>query len=100
MLSAEALKNIFESKYNANTWQLVLREVFGMKTIHITPQKIGVVSNDWEAKGFELGNFVTIEDRLVGVYEVQINDNVKLQYNKVGLRNLLKPIYNEAVDAA
>jgi len=100
MLSPEELKDIFESEYNSEKWRRVLIEVFGIKNFHIKPQTIGTVSNDWEAKGFELGSFATIEGRLVGVYEVKINDSVKLQYNKVGLRNLLKPIYNEAVDAA
>lgn len=100
MLSAEELKDIFESEYHPENWRRVLIEVFGIKNFHIKPQTIGTVPNDWEAKGYELGSFASIEGRLVGVYEVQINDSVKLQYNKVGLRNLLKPIYNEAVDAA
>lgn len=100
MLSAEELKEIFESEFNPESWKRVLVEVFGLKLYNIKPQKIGTTPNDWEAEGFELGNFVTIEGRLVGVYEVKINEKVRLQYNKVGLRNLLKPIYNEDVDAA
>ncbi|TKK70218.1 hypothetical protein FC093_05570 [Ilyomonas limi] len=100
MLSAEELKRIFESEFNPESWKRILIEIFGVKRLHLQPQTIGVTPNDWNAKAFELGSFETIEGRLVGIFEVQINRKVKLQYNKVGLRQLLKPIYEEDVDAA
>lgn len=99
-MTAEELKNIFESPYTQQSWINVLREVLGIKNILIKPQAVDTTTNNWEAKGFELGNFETLEGRLVGVYEVQISDTVKLERNKVGLRNLLKPIYDNDVDAA
>lgn len=99
-MTAEQLKDIFESTYNHQQWITVLREIFGIKTVHIKPQAVDTSSNKWDAKGFELGNFETLEGRLVGVYEVQISATVKLERNKVGLRNLLKPIYDTDVDAA
>lgn len=99
-MTAEELKIIFENPYNQSDWLKVLKEVLGIKNILIRPQQIDTISNEWNAKGFELGNFETVEGRLVGVYEVQIDDNIKLERNKVGLRNLLKPIYNNDVDAA
>lgn len=99
-MTAEYLKEIFESTYNQQQWTSVLREVFGIKNVLLKPQAVDTSSNKWDAKGFELGNFETLEGRLVGVYEVQISDSVKLERNKVGLRNLLKPIYDNDVDAA
>ncbi|MFT3676576.1 MAG: TaqI-like C-terminal specificity domain-containing protein [Chitinophagaceae bacterium] len=99
-MTAEQLKDIFENTYNQQQWITVLREIFGIKTVHIKPQAVDTSSNRWDAKGFELGNFETLEGRLVGVYEVQISESVKLERNKVGLRNLLKPIYDTDVDAA
>ncbi len=100
-MTAEKLKSVFESAYNQKEWLTVLREIFGIKNILVKPQPIDTTDRkDWEAKAFELGNFETIEGRMVGVYEVQINDKVKLDRNKVGLRNLLKPIYSNDVDAA
>ena len=99
-MTAEDLKNIFESPYTQQNWITVLREVLGIKNILIKPQAVDTTTNKWEAKGFELGNFETLEGRLVGVYEVQISDAVRLDRNKVGLRNLLKPIYDNDVDAA
>jgi len=99
-MTAEELKIIFENPYNQSDWLKVLKEVLGIKNILIRPQEIDTINNEWDAKGFELGNFETVEGRLVGVYEVQIGENIKLERNKVGLRNLLKPIYNNDVDAA
>lgn len=99
-MTADELKYLFENSYDQQRWIKMLTEVFGVKNILIKPQEIDTTSNDWDAKGFELGNFETLEGRLVGVFEVQISDNVKLERNKVGLRNLLKPIYNNDVDAA
>lgn len=99
-MTAEQLKYIFENTYNQQQWITVLREIFGIKTVHIKPQAVDTSINKWDAKGFELGNFETLEGLLVGVYEVQISETVKLERNKVGLRNLLKPIYDTDVDAA
>jgi len=99
-MTKEQLKDIFEHSYDRQQWVLVLKEVLGVKNILIRPQEIGITNNDWDAKGFELGSFETAEGRLIGLYEVMINDKVKLGRNKVGLRNLLKPIYNNDVDAA
>lgn len=99
-MTAEQLKKIFEQAYKQTIWIDVLREVFGLKNVLIKPQEIDTPDNKWQAKGFELGNFETVEGRLIGVYEVQINKSVKLHQNKVGLRNLLKPIYSNDVDAA
>jgi adenine-specific DNA-methyltransferase len=99
-MTAENLKDIFESPYTQQSWITVLRDVLGIKNILLKPQAVDTNTNNWDAKGFELGSFETLEGRLVGVYEVQISDKVKLESNKVGLRNLLKPIYDNDVDAA
>lgn len=99
-MTAEDLKDIFESQYNQQGWIKVLKEVFGIKNVFIKPQEVDTTSNNWNAKGFELGNFETVEGRLIGVYEIKISDDVNLKRNKVGLRNLLKPIYKNDVDAA
>jgi len=99
-MTADQLKNIFESPYNQKIWTTVLSEVFGIRNIFLRPQEVDTTGNNWDALAWELGNFETQDRRLIGVYEVQINVNVKLQRNKVGLRNLLKPIYDNDVDAA
>jgi hypothetical protein len=99
-MTAEQLKEIFESPYNQQQWITVLKDVFGIRHVLIKPQAVDTGNNKWNAKGFELGNFETEEGRLVGAYEVEINKEVNLGRNKVGLRNLLKPIYSNDVDAA
>jgi adenine-specific DNA-methyltransferase len=98
---ADKLKSVFENAYDQKEWLTLLRDVFGAKNLLIKPQLVDTTDRkDWEARAFELGHFETIEGHKVGIYEVQVNQKVKLDRNKIGLRNLLRPIYNNDVDAA
>lgn len=83
MLSKEELKEIFESEFDAESWKRVLLDVFGLKRYQIKPQEVGVVPNEWDAKGYELGDFATVEGRLVGVYEVKINNAYSFSTTKL-----------------
>ncbi len=99
-MDAATLKEIFEKKYDRTEWVKVLRDLFSISTIYATPKDTGISNDKWEAKVYELGQFETKEGRLVGIFEVPINKKVKLERNKVALRDLLKNIYKEDVDAA
>ena len=99
MTTAE-LKSIFESPYNRAEWIKVLRDVFQVRDIHSSPQGLTLPENEFNANGLELGSFETSEGLMVGLYEVAINPEKKIARNKVGLRNLLRKVYNNDVDAA
>lgn len=99
-MTPQELKTIFESPYDQTSWVQLIREVFGVKRILLRPQPVDTTDNKWQASALELGSFETVEGMLVGVYEVKIDHTVKLERNKVGLRNLLRPIYKNDVDAA
>jgi hypothetical protein len=47
-----------------------------------------------------IGRLTEKDGREIGIYEITINNKVKLERNKVGLRNLLKEVYESDVDAA
>lgn len=99
-MKPEQLQNIFEQSYSREIWTEVLREVFGANNLYITPQRLDIGNNPWDSEGFELGNLETEEGYLVGIYQVDINEKVQIERNKVGLRSLLRPIYKNDVDAA
>ncbi len=99
MTTAE-LKSIFESPYNRAEWIKVLRDVFQVRDIHSSPQGLTLPENEFNANGLELGSFETSEGLMVGLYEVAINPEKKIERNKVGLRNLLRKVYKNDVDAA
>ena len=100
MLENSQLKQIFESKYNRHKWNEVTKEIFGAELL-TKPKNLELKKNEWEAKGYELGSFETMEGRLVGIFEIDVPVKAKLQHNRKGLRDLLKnEVYRDNVDAA
>src|SRR5699024_3920905 len=68
--------------------------------LYSQPQPILLPSNQKATKAFELGSFTTSDDRIIGLYQINLNENVWLQRNKVGLRELLRNVYKYDVDGA
>lgn len=92
--------SILEKHYQPEKWLEVLKEYFGVKTLHRQPQQVLLPSNDIADLGIELGSFYTSDERLVGLYEIQLKPNVVIERNRVGLRSLLRNVYKYDVDAA
>jgi adenine-specific DNA-methyltransferase len=100
MLSATELKQIFEKRYDRKEWINVLRENFGLKEIFI-PKSVKInADQNLAAEYFIIGRLITKDEREIGIYEVPVNSAVKIERNKVGLRNLLKEVYANDVDGA
>ncbi|MBC7524835.1 MAG: Eco57I restriction-modification methylase domain-containing protein [Flavobacterium sp.] len=99
-MNAEQLKEIFEKEFNLDTWIQVLRENLNVNIIHNLPISIPLKQNLFEAKAFELGQLNTKDDQLIGVYKIDVPKVKQLHRNKVGLRDLLKDVYKNDVDAA
>lgn len=81
-----ALKELFSKPFDLQNWIEVLRTVFSVKHLYRLPQAIRLPNNDKAEAAFELGNFNTIDDRLIGLYHIKIKPNIRLERNKVGLR--------------
>lgn len=94
------LQKIFSSPYDQNKWVKVLREVLKVKTILEPPRLINLKENNKSISAFELGSFYTVDERLVGLYEIKLSKGVKIEKNRVALRELLHDIYKYDVDAA
>ncbi|PIE80727.1 MAG: restriction endonuclease subunit M, partial [Candidatus Delongbacteria bacterium] len=73
---------------------------FGAKQLLAQPNQIILPNNDKAKAAYELGHFTTSDDRIIGLYKVVLNENVWLERNKVGLRELLRNIYKYDVDGA
>jgi Eco57I restriction-modification methylase len=98
-------ENILSKPYKREVWYSVLKEIFGIKTLNEPVKDINAIVQDPNTivdKVFELGHFYTADERLVGVYEIQLRNDAKtkLASNKVGLRNLLRSVYKYDVDGA
>lgn len=99
-MTTSDLKIIFEKEYNRAEWTNALREIFHIRDLHISPQEVNLGENTFGASAFELGSFETSEGLLVGLYEINITPELRLDHNKVGLRNLMRKVYSNDGDAA
>src|SRR5688500_2049893 len=101
MFTNTELKSIFERKYDRAQWYKVLRDNFNVTALREKPINITsrIETNEYNAKAWELGDFSTTDGHLIGIYEVEVAENVQLHRNRKGLRNLLNQVYSE-VEAA
>ncbi|MCS6818498.1 MAG: hypothetical protein NZ522_01005, partial [Chitinophagales bacterium] len=93
-------KNILEQPYQREQWQFVLREYFGVNKLLQIPQSVSLPANEIAQSAFELGQFTTTDGRLIGLFEVQLHENVYIERNRVSVRNLLRHVYRYDVDGA
>src|SRR5688572_9314940 len=99
-MNKEALKSILSTGYNSADWRKVLTNVFGVRELHRNPATIPLPNNDMAEAAWELGSFTTSDDRIVGLYQVDLRECVRIAQNRVGVRSLLRSIYKYDVDAA
>ena len=79
-MDAPQLKAIFERAYNRADWYTIVKEIFGADKLLAKPAAIKLPENEWDAVGFELGNFETTDGRLIGLYELEIGKRAQLQF--------------------
>ena len=94
------LQKIFSTSYKHEDWLEVLKSVFGARQLLVQPKSISLPANDIADGAVELGSITTTDDRIVGLYKIEVKPNVFLERNKVGLRKLLRDVYKYDVDGA
>ena len=95
------LNKLFSKAFDDSTWFEVLKSVFGAKLgLLVQPKAIILSNNDKASAAFELGSFTTSDDRIIGLYKIEVKPEVWLERNKVGLRELLRKVYDYDVDGA
>lgn len=99
-MTPEQLKSILEHDYNRQAWIEALRDILHIQHIYSVPKPIELGKNDFDATAVELGYFDTSEGLKVGIYEVSVSPKVRLDRNKVGLRNLMRKVFQSDGDAA
>ena len=99
-MDKKQLNNILSAPFKLSDWQNLLKDVFSVKRFLQSPAQILLPSNDKAEIAYELGSFNTVDDRIIGLYWIKVKPNVRLERNKVGLRELLRSIYKYDVDGA
>lgn len=95
------LHKIFNKAFDDTSWLEVLKAVFSAKLgLLAQPKPIQLKNKDKADAAFELGSFTTTDDRIIGLYKIDVKPEVWLERHKVGLRELLRKVYDYDVDGA
>ncbi len=82
-------KEVIESRYNRQNWQLLLHDIFGSK-IKFWNHPSSVQTNSPFAKqAFWLGTITLSDEQTIAVYEVELADSVDIERNRRGIRDML-----------
>ena len=80
---------IIESRYNRENWQLLLHDIFGNKIkFWHTPSVVGT-SSQFAKQALWLGTITLSDGQTISVYEVELADNVDIERNRRGIRDML-----------
>lgn len=106
-MNKEELKNILQSPYNKHRWDKTLQFLSGNRTaltLHLEPKVIEVRTAETQkiVKSFsEVGTLRTSDGVTLPVYEVILKDNIRIEFNKVGVNDFIKKsIIKDAVKGA
>ncbi len=82
-------KEVIESKYNREAWQQLLHDIFrGKVSFWNNPSEVHV-SNPLVKQALNLGKISLSDGESVAVYEVELADNVNIERNRRGIRDML-----------
>ncbi len=99
-MDKKQLQEILTQPFNSQSWLDLVKSVFGARQLLAQPKEIILPKNDKADTAYELGSFTTSDDRVIGLYKVNVSSDVWLDRNKVGLRELLRNVYKYDVDGA
>ena len=82
-------KDIIESKYNRQNWQLLLHDIFGNKVKFWNTPSAVPTSSQFAKQALWLGTITLSDDQTISVYEVELSDSVDIERNRRGIRDML-----------
>ena len=82
-------KEIIESRYNRQNWQLLLRDIFGSKIKFWSTPSIVATSSAFAKHALWLGTITLSDEQTIAVYEVELADSVDIERNRRGIRDML-----------
>lgn len=96
------IQHILKAEYNSTRWKTFLSELYTSSNFFSSPTTLPSINDSVASQALHIGSINIVENgisRNIAVYEVTLADNVVLERNRVGLRNLLKPHWKQQ-DAA
>lgn len=90
------LKDILQSNYKREDWRNVLTFLSGNKNLlksRLEPKQIQLTTQKASSivrSLYELGTLETVDGITLPIFEIELQDNIKIEYNKVGVNQLIK----------
>ena len=82
-------KDIIESRYNRQNWQLLLHDIFGNKVkFWNTPSPVST-SSQFAKQALWLGTITLCDEQTISIYEVELAESVDIERNRRGIRDML-----------
>ena len=82
-------KEVIESRYNREAWQQLLHDIFrGKVSFWNRPSEVHV-SSRLAKQALNLGKISLSDGESIAVYEVELTDNVNIERNRRGIRDML-----------
>ena len=82
-------KDIIESRYNRQNWQLLLHDIFGNKVkFWNTPSPVST-SSQFAKQALWLGTITLSDEQTISIYEVELAESVDIERNRRGIRDML-----------
>ena len=82
-------KEVIESRYNREAWQQLLHDIFrGKISFWNRPSEVHV-SSRLAKQALNLGKISLSDGESIAVYEVELTDNVNIERNRRGIRDML-----------
>ncbi|MFA6150535.1 MAG: N-6 DNA methylase [Chitinophagaceae bacterium] len=98
-MNIKDIRDILEAPYNRNVWKEFIKTQFTNNNLLIKDSSFDLGESDLSTECYILGNYAIDEFTKIGIFEVQLKDNVKLNRNRVGLRNLIKDVTKQVAGA-
>ena len=90
-MNSETLKNV----YNRENWRLLLNDLFGVNFKPFSRVEDLQVENQTAKAAVQLGEITLASGDVLAVYEVQLQEHIQVERNKVAIRNLLRTHWNK-----
>ncbi len=82
-------KEVIESRYNRQNWQLLLHDIFGSKIKFWSHPSAVQTSSPFAKQAFWLGTITLSDEQTIAIYEVELADSVDIERNRRGIRDML-----------
>lgn len=82
-------KDVIESRYNRQNWQLLLHDIFGNKVKFWNTPSIVPTSSLFARQALWLGTITLSDEQTISVYEVEVSESVDIEHNRRGIRDML-----------